>query len=528
MSYITELEGHELDALRQHLLEDFEAFSHFCFKIQTGARFMKVDYHSVMFKALQMIIDHRSTRIIINIPPRAGKTQLISIFLPLYAWCHSPYSQNILTGFNSDVLAECAGYIRTIMVDPDFVAVFPDVVIDMNKKSVERLGTMSGGVTHAVPTSGKLTGKGAGALVMDENGNISTDFAGMLCIDDVIKPSDAHSPAERNKINDRYGNTIVSRLNSVDTPLVIIMQRLHADDLSGFLMKGGSDDTFDWLNIPGIITKESGTQEWYDKQIEKYGYTNAKPILYTLPDREYDEDGESSFWAARKSLDSLKGMREKDPYTYYSQYAGEPVNKGKETVNYDDLRSYGVLDTNKVRSTFMTADTASTTETYSDFTVACHWGIMTNGDLYLLDVIVDKWSVPDLIVKIREFWKSKSKYDINAPTMCPSGFYIEDKSSGLYLNQQFAVDGTVSIKPLARDGTKSNDKFSRFLNAVPYFVQNRIFFPANHEHIGHIKREIVGQTEFGNTTGHDDFVDNVSDAVIIAFSQSKLNYGEWN
>lgn len=529
MSYITELESHQLDGLRKHLLEDFRAFSHFAFKIQTGAKFLEVDYHDVMFEVIQRIIDSKSNRLIINIPPRAGKTQIISIFLPLFAWCHNPHAQTILTGFNSDVLAECSGYIRTIMSDPDFKAVFPDVVIDMNKKSIERLGTMSGGVTHAIPTSGKITGKGAGTLnEIDEAGEEILSFSGMMCIDDVIKPGDANSPTERGKINDRYTNTLLSRLATETTPMVIIMQRLHADDLCGFLMKGGSSDEFDWLNIPGIVTKETGSQAWYDEQIEKYGYSHAKPLLYSLDKRTYDEQGESSFWAARKSLKSLRGMREKDNYTFYSQYMGEPVGKGTETVKHEDLRSYDELDTRKIKFTFMTADTASTTQTYSDYTVACLWGVTKDAELYLIDVIIDKWDVPTLIVKIREFWKKHNVFSYDQPTMTPKGFYIENKASGLFLYQQFLKDGSVSVKPLARDGTANNDKFSRFLNAVPYFNQNRIFLPRNHEHYGHMVREIVGQTEYGNATGHDDFVDNISDAVVVAFVSRPMNYDDWS
>lgn len=519
MSFISDLSLEERDALRKCLLEDFKKFSYFCFKIQTGQRFIEVDYHNVMFKSIQMLIDHRSTRMIINIPPRAGKTQVIAIFLPIYAWAMNPHGQIILTGFNSDVLAECSGYIRTIMFDPDFKAIFPDIVIDMNKKSIERIGTMSGGVIHAIPTSGKLTGKGCGTL--------AKEFSGMMCIDDVIKPGDANSPTERNKINDRFTNTLISRLNSVDTPIVIIMQRLHADDLSGYLMKGGTADIFDWLNVPAIITKDTGSKKWYDDQISKYGYTNVNPILYKL-DRKFDEEGESSFWGARKDLKTLRGMRDKDPYTFYSQYAGEPVSKGRESVSYDDLRSYGVLDKQTINRTFLTADTASTTESYSDYSVACLWGINRNSELILIDLILGKYKVPELITEIRNFWKKYNVFDINFPRMTPTGFYIEDKSSGLFLNQQFLKDGSVTVRPVPRDGNKESDKFSRFMNTIPYFVQNRIIFPKNHEHYGHIRREIVGQTEYGNQTGNDDFVDNVSDAVVIAFGQKQMNYEEWN
>lgn len=519
MSIISSLEEHEVTALRDHLLSNFEAFSKFAFKIQTGTSFLTQDYHSVMFDSIQMAIDGKTTRLAITIPPRGSKTQLVSVFLPLYAWVKNPHGHSILTGFNGSVLQECTGFIRTIMSDPDFKRVFPDTQIDMNKKSVEKLGTMSGGVIHAVPTSGALTGKGCGSL--------TGDFSGLMVIDDVIKPDNANSPVERNKINDRYSNTLLSRLATEDTPLIIIMQRLHSQDLLGFLFKGGSADTFDWLNIPGIVTKETGSEPWYQEQIDEFGYTNVRPILYELHRTDYDELGESSFWPIRKSIETLRGLRTKDPYTFYSQYMGMPVSKGTETVSYDDLRYYDDVDSSKIKYTFLTADTASTTETYSDYSVACLWGVDSVSDLYLLDVVLGKWKVPDLIKEIRAFWRKHNVFNMDTPTLTPRGFYIEDKSSGLFLNQQFLSDGTVTVRPVPRDGTKDNDKFSRFLNTVPYFKQNRIYFPRDHEHIGHIKREVVGQTELGNQTGHDDFVDNVSDAVAIAYSNSTPNYEDW-
>lgn len=530
MSYISKLDNHEVDVLKEHLSNDFEEFSKFCFKVMTGQKLLHVDYYVILFHAIQRLIDQECQRMIINIPPRAGKTLLISIFLPLFAWVRNPSGQTILTGFNSDVLAECSGYIRTIMSDPDFQRVFPDVVIDNNKKSVERLGTMSAGVLHAIPTTGKMTGKGCGALV--------EGFAGLMAIDDVIKPDDANSPTERDKINNRFSNTLLSRLATETTPLAIIMQRLHADDLCGYLMKGGSSDTYEWLNIPGIITPDTGSAEWYAKQIEEYGYTHVKPILYSLPESEYRKYEElefegskqliSSFWSIRKNVQTLLGLCEKDSYTFYSQYMGQPVGKGKSAVKMEYIRAYTDIDEFRIKYTFMTADTASTTQTYSDYSVACLWGVTFCGKLILMDVIIDKWEIPDLIPAMRDFWKKHNVFNMNKPTWKPTGFYIEDKSSGLHLNQQFLKDGTVSVKPVPRDSTANNDKFSRFLNTVPYFKAGKILLPSKHEHYAYILREILGQSEFGSSTGHDDVADNVSDAVAIAFAQGLMSYEAWS
>lgn len=530
MSKIQNMSEQEVDALREYLEGNFEAFSKFCFKIMTGQKLLHVDYYVILFHAIQRLIDQECTRMIINIPPRAGKTLLISIFLPLFAWVRNPSGQTILTGFNSDVLAECSGYIRTIMSDPDFQRVFPDVVIDNNKKSVERLGTMSAGVLHAIPTTGKMTGKGCGALV--------EGFAGLMAIDDVIKPDDANSPTERDKINNRFSNTLLSRLATETTPLAIIMQRLHADDLCGYLMKGGSHDVYEWLNIPGIITPDTGSAEWYDAQIQEYGYTHVKPILYNLPEgehRHYEEhefEGEkqlvSSFWSIRKNIGTLLGLMVKDAYTFYSQYMGKPVGKGKAAVKMEYLRTYESLDEFQIRYTFMTADTAATTQTYSDYTVACLWGVTKCGKLVLMDVMIGKWEVPELIPAVRDFWREHNVFNRNRPTHKPRAFYMEDKSSGLFLNQQFLKDGTVNVKPVPRDGTANNDKFSRFLNTIPYFKAGNIILPRGHEHYSYIQKELLGQSQYGSATGHDDFADNVADAVAIAFAKGSMAYEAWS
>ena len=522
MSYIQKLDNHEVDMLRELLLGDFKKFSEFCFRVLTGTKLVYVDYYEVLFVAIQEMINQESPRMIINIPPRAGKTLIVSQLLPLYAWCINPCAQTILTGFNTDVLAESAGYIRAIMSDPDFERVFPDVVLDKNKKSVEKLGTMSAGVLHAIPPTGKMTGKGAGTLVKDS-------FSGIFCIDDYIKPDDAQSPTERNKSNGRYGNVLLSRLATEETPLCIIMQRLHADDLCGYLMKGGDGTTYRWLNIPGIITKETGSKAYYDKEIEKFGYTHVDPVYYDLkrPDDMFDELGESSFWAARKSLKTLQLMRDKDPYTFYSQYMGSPIGKGKITLQRGDISTYEEYDWNRLQYTFMTADTAATTKTYSDYSVAVLWGFSFDGKLILLDAMVGKYTVPNLIRNMRKFWNKHNVWNPNLPNCKPTALYMEDKSSGLFLNQQFMEDGTVDVEPVPRDGTASNDKFSRFLNTIPYFKSGDILIPKNHEHSQHILLELVGQSEYGSNTGHDDVADNVSDAVVVAFADSQMNYENW-
>ena len=247
--------------IREHLLTSFEDFSKWCFWIQMGFKFQMQDFHSIVFKVCQDIVDGKRDRVIVCIPPRHSKTQILSIFLPLYSFCYNPNSHNIITSYADDVVQESSGYIRTIMTDPLFAKVFPKVRIDPNKRSLERWGTTKQGVMHAVPTGGKMTGKGAGLLI--------EEYAGVFVVDDVIKPKDAYSNTVRSEINDRYDNTFMSRL---------------AND--------GSIDDADGKNIPFSIPPTNTIHSTIpvtfppsanlDSHCQPYKVVNAGPLLPNL------------------------------------------------------------------------------------------------------------------------------------------------------------------------------------------------------------------------------------------------------
>lgn len=519
------------DEVRKILLSSFEKFGKWSFHLQMGFPFQSQDFHDVIFRVGQQVVDGEIDRLIITIPPRHSKTQLLSIALPLYSFCHNESSHNIITSYAEDVVLESSGYIRTVMLDPLFQRIFPKVRIDPNKRSLERWGTTKAGVMHAVPTGGKMTGKGAGLLV--------PNYAGCFVVDDVIKPKDAYSDTVRAEINDRFDNTFMSRLandgcitdkNGKEvacsrTPMVIIMQRVHDQDLVGYLLRGGSSDKYHYLNIPAIIEPGVGGADWYDKLIKKQNYTHAIPILYDLK----RGPGESALWPARKSLASLHAMKKANPYTYNSQYAGDPSAQGIGLIKEDWWREYDEesFDRKRVIRSFITADTASTDKEYSDYSVFIHWGITKERDAYALDIMLGKFEVPELKKAAVEFWKKCTKLDMRWPSCIPRAMHMEDKSAGQFLNQQFIKDGTVRVQPVPRDGTNVNNKVTRFMNAVPYYAQGRIFFPSNHEHTPHCKREILGFTSLGSGTGHDDVVDNVSDLVAIEFSGMSANYDAW-
>ena len=525
---ISEITNEDATEVRRLLNDNFELFALWTFEIQMGFKFQRQDFHSIIFQVCQDVVDGKRDRVIVTIPPRHSKTQIFSISLPLFSFCHNAGSHNIITSYADDVVSESSGYVRTVMLSDLFMKIYPHLRIDSSKRSLERWGTTKGGVLHAVPTGGKLTGKGAGSL--------STAYSGVFVVDDSIKPKDAYSPAMRDEINNRYDNTFMSRLandGTVDdadgnpvpcgrTPIVIIMQRVHDMDLVGYLLRGNSSDKYDYLNIPAVLEKDTGSKRWYDKIIEKQSYTHAVPVLYNLERPEYP----AALWPSRKSLDSLLAMQKATPYTFNSQYMGDPTAQGTGLVQEAWWQEWYELDKSIFSRTFMTADTASTVQTYSDYSVICYWGVTYSNDLYLIDAIVGKFETPELKIEILKFWNKHNKLDIHYPTMLPTALYMEDKSSGQFLNQQFTRDGNIRILPVPKDKT-SGDKVARFLNTIPYFAQGRIWFPSEHVHKQHIMREVLGMSGMGSGTGHDDVIDNISDAVAVVYSGGSANYEAW-
>jgi len=417
------------------------------------------------------------------------------------------------------------------MTNEAFTKVFPRVNIDPAKRSLERWGTTRQGVMHAVPTGGRMTGKGAGSL--------SPHYSGCFVIDDPIKPIDAHSEVKRSEVNDRYNNTFLSRLANGGsyqneegedvkcgrTPMILIMQRLAGEDLVAHLLKGNSPDKFHWLNIPAVLDEHCGSTDWYDSIIKKHGYTHAIPVEYSLDMRD---EKERALWPSRISIEALNKLKETDPYTFYSQYMGDPTAKGVGIINEDWWTEYDPTEFDKgsiVRS-FCIADTASTEKTYSDYSVLMHVGVSNDGGLYILDALIGKWETPKLRAEIHKFWTKVMQFDMNYPLMIPWTFYLEDKSSGHYLIQEIMSSGNIPVTPIPRDKT-SRDKLARFLTTVPYFAQRRIRFPSNHEHLIHMKREILGLTDKSSATGHDDVCDVIADSVAVAFGAPSMSYSGW-
>lgn len=172
--------------------------------------------------------------------------------------------------------------IREIMSLEIYKTLFPKSALASEKGSSKRWKTKAGGELYAVSTQGQVTGFGSGRLdsdidMMDGGNDIfafddhtnellkmvgatTNIFQGAIMIDDPIKPEDAASDLVRERVNQRFENTIRNRVNSRRTPIIIIMQRLHEHDLCGYLQEI-EPDTWTVLSLPVIQTDPETGEE---------------------------------------------------------------------------------------------------------------------------------------------------------------------------------------------------------------------------------------------------------------------------
>ena len=164
------------------------------------------------------LLREQSSRLIINLPPRHLKSLLGSIALPAWLLGHDPSLQIICASYGAELAHKLSRDCRTIMESEWYKELFPDTRLD--RHAVNELTTTKHGVRMATSVDGVLTGRGADLII----------------IDDPLKPDEALSDTTRVKVNDWFDTTLFSRLNNKqEGSILLIMQRLHEDDLTGHL-----------------------------------------------------------------------------------------------------------------------------------------------------------------------------------------------------------------------------------------------------------------------------------------------------
>jgi hypothetical protein len=216
------------------LREDFASFVPRCFYDLNPQADLAMNWHlEVIAAKLIEVRRGRIKRLIINLPPRHLKSLIASIAFP--AWClgHDPSAQILCVSYAHDLADKFARDCRSIMTSEWYRQIFA-TRLAAPRQAAQELITTRQGYRLATSTGGVLTGRGADIIL----------------IDDPLKPEEALSEAQRKAANEWYDHTLYSRLNDKrHGAIVIIMQRLHEDDLVGHVL---AQEQWEVLSFPAI------------------------------------------------------------------------------------------------------------------------------------------------------------------------------------------------------------------------------------------------------------------------------------
>ena len=198
------------------------------------------------------IFNGKKKRVIINIPPGYSKTMMVVI--SFISWCLAkvPMARFLHLSYSSSLALENSSMARNIIKSEEYRKMW-DIPLKDDSDSKQKWWTHESGGVYATSAGGQVTGFRAG--------HMGDGFTGALIIDDPVKPDDADYE-ERKRVNNRFNETIKSRLAHEDIPIIIIMQRIHKNDLSGYLLRGGSGEKWHHLNLPVFSSKESYPSEY--------------------------------------------------------------------------------------------------------------------------------------------------------------------------------------------------------------------------------------------------------------------------
>ena len=217
---------------------DFYTFMHRAFReLNPQVRFLHNWHNELIAAKLEACFRGQINRLIINVPPRSLKSHAAAVAFPAYVLGHNPSAQIICASYGQDLASKHSMDCRNLVTSAWYKGLFP-TRLSPQKQALQEFVTTHGGSRLSTSVGGVLKGRGANLII----------------IDDPLKPDEALSETQRNAVNDWYDHTLYSRMNDKQRDcIIIIMQRLHEDDLVGHVLE---QEHWDHVRLPAIAEEE--------------------------------------------------------------------------------------------------------------------------------------------------------------------------------------------------------------------------------------------------------------------------------
>ncbi len=444
------------DLYRVVLRNDLLSFIRQSFATAVPGATFHMNWHiDALAHALERCRRREIKRLIVLMPPRNLKSISVSVAFPAYILGKDPSAKIICASYSQELANKHARDGRAVMESDWFRSSFPQTRIGPERAAVHDFQTTKRGGRLATSVGGTLTGRGGCYII----------------IDDPMKPDDATSESARAAVIDWFKNTVLSRLDDKSNDVIIVvMQRLHEEDLAGVLMVNPQ-----WrvLELPAIAED--------DKVI---------PLTFGRTMRRRAGDVLSPTREPREILDGLK--RDMGSYVFAAQYQQRPAPLGGGLIKWHWFQTYDEPPKKQAGDQIVQSwDVANTISETSDYSVCTTW-LRRGPYSYLLHVVREKLEYPAL----------RNMVLFHAASHEASIVLIEKKNAGEPLIQELRqVSG---INPLARD--PKGDKETRMYIETPAIESGRVYLPKDASWLADFRAEICTFPK----GKHDDQIDSLS------------------
>jgi hypothetical protein len=226
--------------LERMLARDFAAFVMRVFETVSPEDVFLLNWHiDAMTHAAELVIRGQTKRLITTVPPRHLKSIIFSVALPAFLLGEDPTKRIICVSYSNELAIKHALDFRAVVSSEWYRRVFPKTRVSKEKDTQFETMTTARGYRFATSLGGTLTGRGADLIVLD----------------DPQKPEEALSEVQRNGAAQWFDTTLLSRLDSKsEGAVIVVMQRLHEDDLAGRLLEKGG---WEHLKIAAIAEDDA-------------------------------------------------------------------------------------------------------------------------------------------------------------------------------------------------------------------------------------------------------------------------------
>jgi predicted phage terminase large subunit-like protein len=408
---------------------DFKTFVRHAFTaLNPGTEFLDNWHLDAIVHCLEQGRKGHKRRLLFNLPPRHLKSFVVTTAWPAFLLGQDPTVKVICVSYSDDLARALARDFRRIVESDWYRQIFTNV--RLTKVTENEVATDQGGLRMSTSVAGTLTGRGA-------------DF---IIIDDPIKPDDAQSDKARQGVNDWYRSTLISRLDDKQRGvLVVVMQRVHVNDLTGFVEGQG----FHKLSLPAIATQDEAIQIG-DEQVH---HRRAGEALH--PERE--------------NLAVLEDIRNSvGTAIFNAQYQQAPDAPDGGLFK----RKYFVFQDKPPRWTdgtlFVSIDSALSTSDTADYS-AISWVLGQEGKFYVLHAERGRWDYDALKAKA---WRCVTN---NGSARRPVHFVVEYAGSGISLISNLtAAEKRGDDRLVCWRYDPKHDKMTRAARTLHYFDEGRV------------------------------------------------------